>query len=88
MAGFYELVGGLRARVLATSGPEQPIVSGQYLKYSRFWETATGDRFDLHCVVAVDLDGRPHGPERAFGRRLVRHAECPVCRFGSAHRPD
>jgi hypothetical protein len=38
------LVGGLRARVLATSGPEQPIVSGQYLKYSRFWETATGDR--------------------------------------------
>jgi hypothetical protein len=44
MAGFYEFVGGLRARVLATSGPEQPIVSGQYLKYSRFWETATGDR--------------------------------------------
>ena len=44
MAGFCELVGGLRARVLTTSGPEQPIVSGQYLKYSRFWETATGDR--------------------------------------------
>ena len=44
MAGFYELVGGLRARVLATSGPEQPIVSGQYLKFSRFWETAIGDR--------------------------------------------
>ena len=44
MAGFYELVGGLRARVLATSGPEQPIVSGQYLKYYRFEETPAGDR--------------------------------------------
>ena len=44
MAGFYELVGGFRAPVLATSGPEQPIVSGQYFKYSRFQETSAGDR--------------------------------------------
>jgi hypothetical protein len=44
MAGFYELVGGFRAPVLASSGPEQPIVSGQYLKYSRFQETSAGDR--------------------------------------------
>jgi hypothetical protein len=35
---------GFRAPVLASSGPEQPIVSGEYLKYSRFWETATEDR--------------------------------------------
>jgi hypothetical protein len=32
-------------------GARSPIVSGGYLKYSRFWETPTGDRFDLHCVA-------------------------------------
>jgi hypothetical protein len=29
---------------LAAAGVNSPIVSGGYLKYSRFWETATGDR--------------------------------------------
>ena len=29
---------------LAAAGGKSPIVSGGYLKYSRFWETATGDR--------------------------------------------
>src|SRR5882757_7629044 len=33
-----------RAPKLAAAGVNSPIVSGGYLKYSRFWETATGDR--------------------------------------------
>jgi hypothetical protein len=44
MAGFCELVIGLRAPKLAVAGAKSPIVSGGYLKYSRFRETATGDR--------------------------------------------
>jgi hypothetical protein len=41
MAGFCELAIGLRAPKLAAAGAKSPIVSGGYLKYSRFWETAT-----------------------------------------------
>src|ERR1700738_92486 len=44
MAGFCELAIGLRAPKLAAAGAKSPIVSSGYLKYSRFWETATGDR--------------------------------------------
>jgi hypothetical protein len=44
MAGFCDSVVGLQAPNLATSGAKSPIVSGGYLKYSRFWETPTGDR--------------------------------------------
>jgi hypothetical protein len=44
MAGFCESALGLRAPKLAAAGVKPPIVSGGYLKYSRFWETATGDR--------------------------------------------
>jgi hypothetical protein len=44
MAGFCELAIGLRAPELAAAGAKSPIVSGGYLKYSRFRETATGDR--------------------------------------------
>jgi hypothetical protein len=44
MAGFCEFAIGLRAPKLAAAGAKSPIVSGGYLKYSRFWETATGDR--------------------------------------------
>jgi hypothetical protein len=44
MAGFCELVIGLRAPKLAVAGAKSPIVSGGYLKYSHFRETATGDR--------------------------------------------
>jgi hypothetical protein len=44
MAGFCKLARGLQAPDLATSRAKSPIVSGGYLKYSRFAETATGDR--------------------------------------------
>jgi hypothetical protein len=44
MAGFCKLAIGLRAQKLAASGTKSPIVSGGYLKYSRFRETGTGDR--------------------------------------------
>src|SRR5216683_667797 len=45
MAGFCELAVGLRAPKLAAVGAKSPKVSGGYLKYSCFRETATGDRF-------------------------------------------
>src|ERR1700737_4501212 len=51
MAGFCELAIGLRAPKLAAAGPKSPIVSGEYLEYSRFRETAPGDWFDPHCVA-------------------------------------
>jgi hypothetical protein len=44
MAGFCKLVVGLQTPNLASSREKLPIVSGEYLKYSRFWETAAGDR--------------------------------------------
>jgi hypothetical protein len=44
MAGFCELAIGLRAPKLAAAGAKSAIVSGGYLKYSRFRETATGGR--------------------------------------------
>jgi hypothetical protein len=44
MAGFCKLARGLQAPDLATCRAKSPIVSGGYLKYSRFSETATGDR--------------------------------------------
>jgi hypothetical protein len=44
MAGFCELAIGLQAPKLAAAGAKSPIVSGRYLKYSRFRETAAGDR--------------------------------------------
>jgi hypothetical protein len=43
MAGLCELPIGLRAPKLAAAGAKSPIVSGEYSKYSRFRETATGD---------------------------------------------
>jgi hypothetical protein len=44
MAGFCILAVGLQAPNLAASRAKSPIVSAGYLKYSRFWETTTGDR--------------------------------------------
>src|ERR1700680_2643075 len=44
MAGFCTLAFGLQAPNLAPSRAKSPIVSAGYLKYSRFWETTTGDR--------------------------------------------
>jgi hypothetical protein len=43
MADLCELAIGLWAPNLPASGAKSPIVSGGYLKYSRFWKTATGD---------------------------------------------
>jgi|ERR1700736_4690124 len=43
MAGFCESAIGLPAPKLAAAGAKSPTVSGGYLKYSRFRETATGD---------------------------------------------
>jgi hypothetical protein len=37
----------------AVVGAKSLIVSGRYLKYSRFRKTAAGDRFDLHCVAEL-----------------------------------
>jgi hypothetical protein len=53
MAGFCEFAAGLQAPKLAAVGAKSPKVSGGYLKYSRFWETATGDGFDLHCAAEL-----------------------------------
>jgi len=51
MGSFCKLTDGLQTPHLATSREKSPIVSGGYLKHSRFQETAAGDRFDLHCVA-------------------------------------
>jgi hypothetical protein len=45
MAGFRELAIRLQAPDLATFGARTPKVSGYMPEYSRFRETATGDRF-------------------------------------------
>jgi hypothetical protein len=44
MAGFGESAISLRTPKPAAVGAKSPIVSGRYLKYSRFRETAAGDR--------------------------------------------
>src|SRR3984957_19427980 len=44
IAGFCELAISLRAPELGSPGAKSPIVSGGYLKYSRFRETGTEDR--------------------------------------------
>jgi hypothetical protein len=44
MAGFCESASSLRATKPAAVGAKSPIVSGRYLKYSRFRETGAGDR--------------------------------------------
>jgi hypothetical protein len=43
LAGFCDSGTGLQVPDLADSGTKTPLVSGGHLKYSRFWETATGD---------------------------------------------
>src|ERR1700682_4672620 len=44
MAAFSKLVLRLRTPNLYNYRAKSAIVSGGYLKYSHFWETATGDR--------------------------------------------
>src|ERR1700724_4642866 len=67
MAGFVTLAVVLQAPSLATSRAKSPIVSAGYLKYSRFWETTTGDR------VRSALRGRhvSVGPKGTSGAPLV-----------------
>jgi hypothetical protein len=43
IAGFFELAAGLQIPTSHNSEAKMPTVSGGCLKYSRFWETATGD---------------------------------------------
>src|ERR1700730_3917885 len=56
MAGFCELAVSLRTPKLGIPDRNRPTVSGRYLKYSRFWETAAGDGFDLHCVAGAPVE--------------------------------
>jgi hypothetical protein len=57
MAAFSKLEPRLWTPNLCNYRAKSAIVSGGYLKYSHFWETATGAGFDRHCVaeVAVQL---------------------------------
>src|SRR6266478_4144373 len=64
MAGFCDSADGLQTPNLATSREKSPIVSGEYLKYSRFWETAAGDR------VRSALRGRPGSDFIVLGYEL------------------
>jgi hypothetical protein len=77
MAGFCESAVGLRAPKFAAAGAKSPIVSGGYLKYSRFRETATGDR------VRSGLRGRSRSAIRLIAR-VSRHR----CTGAGGHRPE
>ena len=52
MAGFLQSRIGLRITSSNFRRVETAKVSGLILEYSRFGETAGGDRFDPHCLVA------------------------------------
>ena len=43
----------LQALKVGNFGENLPKVSSPSAQYSRFWETLSGDFFDLHCVVGV-----------------------------------
>jgi hypothetical protein len=58
MAGLCELAACLQAPIFGVLREPSTIVSGGYLKNSRFWETRTGDR------VRSALPGL-HAPELA-----------------------
>ena len=53
MAGFCEFAAGLQTPRLADGGPSSPKVSGGYLKYARFRETAAGDQVRQDCAAAA-----------------------------------
>src|ERR1700682_573047 len=72
MADFCELAVGLQAPNLDTFGARTPKVSGYMPKYSRFRETATGDRF------RSTLRGRACSATRQIlrlGRRQIGNAQ-------------
>jgi hypothetical protein len=66
MAGFCELAISLRAPELGSPGAKSPIVSGGYLKYSRFRETGTGDS------ARYALGGRAYGANSSNSPALPR----------------
>jgi hypothetical protein len=66
MAGFCNSAGGLQTPNLNDCRPESSKVSGGSLKYSRFWETAIGDR------VRSALRGRACSVTRQTLRLLRR----------------
>jgi hypothetical protein len=72
LAGFCDLGAGLQAPDSAVSGTKTPKVSGGLLNYSRFWETATGDR------VRSALRG---GSNRTRRSNLFRSAVWPKQRI-------
>jgi hypothetical protein len=74
----------LQSPNLNTSRAKLPKVSGEYLKYSRFRETAAGDRVrSKHCVPVnrqyprfESLSLRPLAPRSAFsGRSVLKKAQ-------------
>src|ERR1700676_611945 len=77
MAGFCTLEVDLQAPDLATSRAKSPIVSAGYLKYSRFWETTTGDRVrsTLRGRRAGCIPGGASRPHSAAPSALVETLE-------------
>jgi hypothetical protein len=65
MAGFCELAISLQAPELGSPEAKSPIVSGGYLKYSRFRETGTGDR------VRYALHGRSYSANSSNSQALL-----------------
>ena len=79
MPGFCELAIDLRAPKLAAAGPKSPIVSGRYLKYSRFWETTAGD------WVRSTLRG---GGAHPLSHQITNLSVSPKRQFRSETRPE
>jgi hypothetical protein len=73
LAGFCDLTRGLRSSEFAKSLANLPKVSGSYRKYSRFWETGVGDRFDRHWVARAAVNSPSSNRDEVFswGQRDV-----------------
>jgi hypothetical protein len=59
---------------LAAAGVNSPIVSGGYLKYSRFWETATGGPFDWDSVAGAAVSYRGGDLKKGLGASEIAKA--------------
>jgi hypothetical protein len=80
MAGFCKFAISLQVPNLATWGAKLPIVSGGHLQYSRFLETATGDRVRLALLGRQD-QFMAHGASRrtaSIGMVSRRGPACPA----------
>jgi hypothetical protein len=53
LRGFRAFWIGLQVPKIGNFGENLPKVSSPSAKYSRFWETLSGDFFDRHCVVGL-----------------------------------